>query len=70
MNWIGKQAAFYRGYLPNDRSLIPLTVLLSTMAVLWLLVYLMGAAGDAPQGAASFDQQGRACPLEIDSQRL
>ena len=30
MNGMGKQAAFYRGYLPDDRSLVPLTVLLST----------------------------------------
>ena len=29
MNGIGKQAAFYCGYLPDDRSLVPLTVLLS-----------------------------------------
>jgi hypothetical protein len=26
MNGIEKQAAFYRGYLPDDRSLVPLTV--------------------------------------------
>jgi hypothetical protein len=68
MNGIRKQAAFYRAYLPSDRSLVPLTVLLSAMAVLWLLVYLMGVPGDVPQGAASFDQQGHACPLEIDPQ--
>ena len=23
MNGIGKQAAFYRGYLPDDRSVVP-----------------------------------------------
>jgi len=40
MTSIGKQAAFYRGYLPDDRSLVPLTVLLSTTLALWLLVYL------------------------------
>ena len=38
MTSIGKQAAFYRGYLPDDRSLVPLTVLLSTTLALWLLV--------------------------------
>jgi hypothetical protein len=40
MSGIGKQAAFYRGYLPDDGSLLPLTVLFSTTLVLWLLVYL------------------------------
>jgi hypothetical protein len=41
MNGIGKQAAFYRGYLPDDRSQIPLTVLLSATLALWLLIYLV-----------------------------
>ena len=58
MNWIGKQAAFYRGYQPDDRSLAALTVLLSTTIALWLLVYLV--AGDAEQGAASFDPRTHA----------
>jgi hypothetical protein len=49
MNGMGKQAAFYRAYLPEDRSLVPLTVLLSTTVALWLLVYLMGIAGDATE---------------------
>jgi hypothetical protein len=66
--WDRKQAAFYRGYLPDDRSLVPLTVLLSTTVALWLLVYLICFAGDAPQYAASFDPQGRTCPHEIDPQ--
>jgi hypothetical protein len=57
MNGIGKQAAFYRGYLPDDRSLSPLTVLLSTTVALWLLVYLIGVAGGAPQAVTSFDSQ-------------
>jgi hypothetical protein len=57
MNGIGNQAAFYRGYLPGDRSLFPLTVLLSTTVALWLLVYLIGVAGDARQGVTLFDSQ-------------
>jgi hypothetical protein len=57
MNGIGKQAAFYRGHLPDDRSLVPLTVLLSTTVALWLIVYVICVAGDAPQYAASFDPQ-------------
>ena len=68
MNGIGKQAAFYRGYLPDDRSLVPLTVHLSTAVVLWLLVYLTCVAGNAPQDATSFDPQRGSCPLEIDPQ--
>ena len=47
MTWIGKQAAFYRGCLPDDRSLVPLTVLLSTTLALWLLVYLVVAVAEA-----------------------
>jgi hypothetical protein len=51
MNEIGKQAAFYRGYLPDDRSLVPLTVLLSTTLALWLLVYLVAAIAAPHQDA-------------------
>ena len=47
MTSIGKQAAFYRGYLPDDRSLVPLTAVLSTTLALWLLVYLVAAVAEA-----------------------
>jgi hypothetical protein len=57
MNGIGKQAAFYRGYLPDGRSLFPLTVLLSTTVGLGLLVCLISVKGDAPQAVTSFDSQ-------------
>ena len=40
MGGIEGQAAFYRGYLIDDRSLAPLTVALATMVALWSLVYL------------------------------
>jgi hypothetical protein len=53
MTWIGKQAAFYRGCLPDDRSLVPLTVLLSTTLALWLLVYLVVAVAEAHQDAGA-----------------
>jgi hypothetical protein len=43
--------------------------LLSTTVALWLLVYLVDVTGDASQGAASFDPQGRSCPLEIGLQK-
>jgi hypothetical protein len=41
MNWIEKQAAFYRGYLTDERSLVPLTIVLATVVAVWLLVYLV-----------------------------
>ena len=41
MNGIEKQAAFYRGYLIDDRSLAPLTTALAAIVSLWLLVYLI-----------------------------
>ena len=47
MNGIEKQAAFYRGYLIDDRSLAPLTTALATIVGLWLLVYVVGAIGGA-----------------------
>jgi hypothetical protein len=57
MNGIEKQAAFTRGYLPGDRSLAPLTVLVSTTVALWLILYLICVAGGALQYAASVDPQ-------------
>jgi hypothetical protein len=52
MTSIGKQAAFYRGYLRDDRSLVPLTVLLSTTLALWLLVYLVAEVAEAHHARA------------------
>ncbi|MGH6798873.1 MAG: hypothetical protein ACREDI_10900 [Roseiarcus sp.] len=42
---IEQHAAFYRGYLIDDRSLTPLTVAWTTIVVLWLLVYLVSCVG-------------------------
>jgi hypothetical protein len=42
---IEKQAAFYRAYLIDDRSVAPLMVAWATIVALWLLVYLVGAIG-------------------------
>ena len=53
MTWIEQQAAFYRGYLPDDRSLVPLTAVLSTTLALWLLVYLVVAVAEAHQDAGA-----------------
>jgi hypothetical protein len=43
MNEIGKQAVFYRAYLPHDRSLIPVAVALGAIVALWLSLYCVGA---------------------------
>jgi hypothetical protein len=45
MNGIEKQAAFYRGYLTDERSLVPLTIMLTSLVALWLIVYLVTAVG-------------------------
>ena len=47
-NGIEERAAFYRGYLIDDRSLVPLAIILATTVALWLLLYLVSAIG--PQG--------------------
>ncbi len=51
----GKHAAFYRGYQPDDRSLFPVAIALATIVALWLLVYLVSAAGPhgKPEAAKS-----------------
>jgi hypothetical protein len=41
MNEIGKQAAYYRAYLPHDRSLIPVAVAMCAIVALWLSLYLV-----------------------------
>ena len=53
MNGIGKQAAFYRGYLPDDRSQVPLTIVLATVVAIWLLVYLVAGVAEAHQDAGA-----------------
>lgn len=51
MNGIEKQAAFYQGYLTDERSLFPLTIVLATVVSLWLLVYLVATVAEADTGA-------------------
>jgi hypothetical protein len=48
MGGIDKQAAFYRAYLPADRSLVPMTIALATIVALWFFVYLVGSVGPQP----------------------
>ena len=45
MNEIGKQAAFYRAYLPHDRSLFPTAVALCAVVTIWLFIYLVSIVG-------------------------
>ena len=44
-----RHAGSYRGYLADDRSLIPLTMLLATGVAVWLLFYLVSTLGPAPK---------------------
>jgi hypothetical protein len=55
---IESQAAFYRAYLIDDRSVAPLTVAWTTIVALWLVVYLVGAVVSQmqPQAARSAAQ--------------
>ena len=53
MNRIGKHAGFYRGYLTDDRSLMPLTVVLAIGVALWLLFYLVSLVGPAPKAPSA-----------------
>ena len=48
-NGIEERAAFYRGYLIDDRSLVPLAIILATTVALWLLLYLISAIGPQPK---------------------
>lgn len=48
MNRIERQAAFYRGYLADDRDLAAVVGVLVTGIALWLFVYLVSAVGPSP----------------------
>ena len=54
MNSIEKQAAFYRGHLTDERSLVPLTIVLASVVALWLLVYLVATVAVAPQDTGAW----------------
>ena len=43
MDGIGKHAAFYRAYLPHERSLVPVAVALGAIVALWLSLYCVSA---------------------------
>jgi hypothetical protein len=42
------KAEFYRGYLTDDRSLMPVTMVLATGVALWLFFYLVSVVGPGP----------------------
>jgi hypothetical protein len=46
MRWIEKQARYYQGYLADERSLIPVTILLANAVAIWLLTYLVSSVGN------------------------
>ena len=49
MLWIEKQARYYQGYLADERSLAPMTILLANAVAFWLLAYLMSSVGNPSQ---------------------
>ena len=53
MRWIEKQARYYQGYLADERSLIPVTILLANAVAIWLLAYLISSVGNPSQPQTS-----------------
>jgi hypothetical protein len=43
MEGIGKQAEFYRAYLPHNRGLAPIAVAMGAVLAVGLFLYLVGA---------------------------
>ena len=48
MNEVEKHAAFYRGYLTDDRSVASVAAVLATAVAVWLLFYLVSLVGPQP----------------------
>jgi hypothetical protein len=64
---IDKHAAFYRAYLPADRSLVPMSIALATIVALWFFVYLVIAVG--PQTEAVTARPGsHPTPIALQSE--
>ena len=67
MDGIDKHAAFYRAYVPADRSLIPTAIALATFIALWFFVYLVIAVG--PQTEAQTARPGtHSAPIALRSE--
>jgi hypothetical protein len=58
MNGIGKQAEFYRAYLPNDRGLLQVAVTLGAVLAVGFVLYLAGAIGPAPNPRLEANARG------------
>jgi hypothetical protein len=65
MNGNEKRADYYRGYLTDDRSFIPLTIVLGITVALWLFVYLIGAVGHPYKPPAGLLHAPPAAPAAI-----
>ena len=58
MGNIEKHAAYYRGFLADDRSAAPVAAVLVTGIAVWLLFYLVSLVGPAPGLTASKARNG------------
>jgi hypothetical protein len=67
MDWIGNHAAFYRGYLTDDRSLLPLTIVLANGVALWLLIYLVSLVGPVPSTPSAVLPHAHATTVIVES---
>jgi hypothetical protein len=67
MDRIGKHAGYYRGYLTDDRSALPLTIVLLISIALWLLVYLVGSIGPAPTAQTALRPPPHSSPVVVQS---
>lgn len=70
MRWIEKQAIYYRGYLADEGSLVPLTILLANAIAIWLLVYLVNSVGNPSQPQASLPPHTQTAILQRASDKL
>jgi hypothetical protein len=60
MDGIGKQAEFYRAYLPHDRGLLQVAVALGAVLAMGFVLYLAGAIGPAPNPRLEASARGAA----------
>jgi hypothetical protein len=60
MEGIGKQAEFYRAYLPHDRGLIPMAVAMGVVVAVGLFLYLVGAVDPTGPDVADASARGAA----------
>jgi hypothetical protein len=63
MNGFEKDAAFYRAYLTDERSLGPLVGVLATLVAVWMLFYLVGAVGPEPMWNAPAQEEAEAAAV-------